>query len=293
MKKIRLTRRADFSAKGYVKRMATEEDYNHFYDEDFIAYDKDTGQLILVYFTLPKVSSALLAALHKTKYEKSWRTAGLVTTSRIFGYRPREVKRNDFCSSASMASQHPAEHKLVCDFGKLLTKYYKKYCGDVYAKHAEITKEKVLPEWQIEDTPFTSGIINKNNELAYHYDRGNFSDLYSNMVAFKHNIQGGFLSIPEYDIGIKIANRSVLLFDGQKILHGVTPIKKLARDAYRYTIVYYTLKRMWGCKPVSKELARFRDKRTKIERERLLRLQGKLGAPDGFKVKLREEDAVA
>ncbi len=292
MRKVKLRRREDFSAKDYIRRMATEEDYNHFYDEDFIAHDKDTGQLILVYFTLPKIDHELLAGLHHIEYGTNTRTGGLVTTSRIFGYRPREEKRNNFCSSSSMASQHPAEHSKVCDFGRLLTKYYKQYCGDVYDEHAHITKTKVLPEWQIEDTPFTSGIINKNNELAYHFDSGNFANVYSNMVAFKHNIKGGFLAIPEYDVGIKIANRSVLLFDGQKILHGVTPIKRMAKDAYRYTIVYYTLKRMWKCEPVTKEVARFRDIRTKIERERLLRLQGKLTeTPPGFHVKYRKKDA--
>jgi hypothetical protein len=96
------------------------------------------------------------------------------------------------------------------------------------------------------------------------------------MVAFKSNIKGGYLSIPEYDVGLEIATNSVLLFDGQKILHGVTPIKLLNKNSYRFTIVYYTLKSMWNCEPLSKEVARYKKRRTEIERKRILRMTGQI-----------------
>ena len=96
------------------------------------------------------------------------------------------------------------------------------------------------------------------------------------MVAFKSNTKGGYLSIPEYDIGLEIANNSILLFNGQKILHGVTPFKLLSKNAYRYSIVYYTLQQMWKCEPITKELARIKDERTKLEKKRLARLRGEI-----------------
>ena len=96
------------------------------------------------------------------------------------------------------------------------------------------------------------------------------------MVAFKSNTKGGYLSLPQYDVGFEIANNSLMLFDGQKILHGVTTFKLLSKDAYRISIVYYSLQQMWKCEPVSAELARIKDVRTELEKTRLLRMQGQI-----------------
>jgi hypothetical protein len=96
------------------------------------------------------------------------------------------------------------------------------------------------------------------------------------MVGFKSNVKGGHLAIPEYDIGLEIANNSVVLFDGQKICHGVTPITLKSKNAYRYTVVYYTLQQMWKCQPITEEVARIKDERTALERRRIQRLKGEI-----------------
>lgn len=276
MRKIILRRKNNFNPKDYVYRTALESDYSKLINEDCTLIDEDTGQIIGVYFTMPKTPSKLLMALMSIKYDTNKRLKGLITHSRIFGWRPREVIRNDYCSSASLSVKNPREHAIIVEFAKTLTKYYKKFVPRIYNDHKKIAVDNILRDWLIEDTPFSSGIVNKNNELHYHFDSGNFKDVYSNMVAFKSNIKGGYLSIPEYDIGLEIATNSVLLFDGQKILHGVTPIKLLNAKAYRYTIVYYTLKAMWNCEPVTNEVARYKEKRTKLERNRFKRLKGEI-----------------
>lgn len=276
MKTILVERKPDFSSKPYVRRTALESDYSTLIKESCKLIDKDTGKLVGVYLVLSKTPTDLLQALLKIKYDKNKRLAGLITKSRIFGYKPREKIRNDMCNATSLSQENPKEHQIICNFAQELTKYYKKYCGEVFDEHAAIAEEKILPEWKIKDTPFSSGIVNQDNALHYHYDSGNFKDVYSNMVGFKSNVKGGYLAIPEYDIGIEIANNSIMLFDGQKILHGVTPIKKMSSAAYRYTVVYYTLQQMWKCEPLEDELARIKDERTKLERKRLQRLQGKI-----------------
>ena len=96
------------------------------------------------------------------------------------------------------------------------------------------------------------------------------------MVAFKSNTKGGYLSLPQYGVGFEIANNSLMLFDGQKILHGVTPFKLLSKAAYRISIVYYSLQQMWKCEPLNAELARIKDVRTELEKKRLLRMQGQI-----------------
>lgn len=276
MKTILVSRKEDFSSKEYIRRTAIESDYSTLVTESCKIIDEDTGVLIAVYLVMPKTPTRLLTSLLKIKYDKNKRLAGLITHSRIFGFKNREKIRNDFCSSTMLSRESPDDHQIICDFAKELTNYYKKYCGEVFDDHLAIANEKILPEWKIKDTPFSSGIVNKNNALHYHYDSGNFKDVYSNMVAFKSNIKGGYLSIPEYDIGLEIATNSIVLFNGQKLLHGVTPIKLLSKNSYRFTVVYYTLQQMWKCEPLTKELARIKDERTKLERNRLLRLKGKI-----------------
>jgi hypothetical protein len=170
----------------------------------------------------------------------------------------------------------PDEHKLFADFAKTLDAHYKKYVPEIYKVHQNLSDEKILEEWKMQGSPFTSGIINKNNPLKYHYDSGNFTDVYSNMLALKRDVQGGYLAIPEYDVALEIANHSISLFDGQKLLHGVTPILYSNAQGYRYTIVYYTLKKMWNCEPLTAEIARIKKLKTQREQKRHDRMTGKI-----------------
>jgi hypothetical protein len=225
---------------------------------------------------LPMVDIRITQAVLKIKYFKDVRTEGLSTNSRIFGYRPRETIRKDFCSSTSLVHDFPDEHKLFADFAKTLDAHYKKYVPEIYKVHQNLSDEKILEEWKMQGSPFTSGIINKNNPLKYHYDSGNFTDVYSNMLALKRDVQGGYLAIPEYDVALEIANHSISLFDGQKLLHGVTPILYSNAQGYRYTIVYYTLKKMWNCEPLTAEIARIKKLKTQREQKRHDRMTGKI-----------------
>jgi hypothetical protein len=115
---------------------------------------------------------------------------------------------------------------------------------------------------------YTSGIINENNPLKYHFDAGNFKGTWSAMFGFRKKTEGGYLSLPEIEIGIEIKNNSLLLFDGQSLLHGVTPIKMLEKDSKRYTIVYYSLQQMWNCKPIDDEIIEQRKIRNEIEKKK-------------------------
>jgi hypothetical protein len=263
---VNLERRAlDFRA--YVKRSALTSDYTRLIREDTLVLEN--GEPSILYARLPlNLTIAVRNACQTIRYDTSTRLKGLKTTSRIFGYNPRNVIRKDFCSATSMATEHPAEHQVICEFGQHLAALYAKHFPEKYGVHDAIVNEKVLPGWRLQNTPFTSGIVNKNNPLKYHFDSGNIAEVLSNMVVFKHGVAGGHLACPEFDIGFEASDNSVVLFDGQNILHGVTPIQRLTADAYRYSIVYYTLQRMWSCLPLDEELARARSVRVARERKR-------------------------
>jgi hypothetical protein len=43
----------------------------------------------------------------------------------------------------------------------------------------------------------------------------------------------------------------------------------LSKDAKRYTIVYYSLKQMWNCKPLNEEIIEMRNRRNEIEKKKV------------------------
>ena len=265
----------DINLKEWSKRGARENDYSKLITEPVIIKNNE-GKILCIYAKLESDPSLITKVFQSTEYATSMRTRGLKTTSRVFGFLPRETIRKDFCSATSMAKIQPKHHAVVCEYGKNLAKVYKYLDPEMYEKHIKQTEDEIQDGWVLEKTPFTSGIINKNNPLNYHFDRGNFRDVYSAMLTIKKDIQGGNLVLPEYDVAFQLDNNSVFLFDGQGILHGVTPIKKTSTRAYRFTAVYYTMKQMWQCDDTTVELERVRRLKTEKEDRRNRYLKGEL-----------------
>lgn len=265
--KIIEVQRTGIDYKDYVKRSALETDYKTLITDDcVIVLD---GKPIILYKKVDFETQLLADTLNQVKYQTTTRTSGLQTTSRVFGYQPRIPLRRDFCSSTSLAHESPKLNEIVCDYGRKLLEPYEQGFPETYKQHLQETNEKIRASWVIDKTPFTSGIINKNNPLKYHFDAGNFKDVCSCMLCLKNDVSGGYLSCPEIDIGFKLDNGTCLIFDGQGLLHGVTPITKLSPQAYRYTVVYYTLLQMWKCGELTQEIARIRNIKSERERKRL------------------------
>jgi len=225
---------------------------------------------IVVYIAnLPKATDALFDALTKIKYDINTRTSGMVTSSKIFGYAPRNAIRQLSCRAAAIAYQHPAESNILKKFAAIAAEQYRATNAELAEKHNRLTDEKVKPEYRMAGSMFTSGIVNHNNPLKYHFDAGNYPGVWSAMFAFKRHVDGGRLACPEIGMAFECANGSLTMFDGQSILHGVTPIIKKTPEAVRYTVVYYSLKQMWSCESNQGEIERMREMRMKIENSRL------------------------
>lgn len=255
--------------KQFIKRSALETDYDYLITEPTIGVEN--GEIKFVYDYIPdSVPTAdIVSSLKNISYHEGKRARGLVSRSRIFGFRPRLEMRADFCSATSLAVEFPKEHDLVCNFASTIENIYKRNHPDGFAYHKGLSDERLKNSYRIKGSVFTSGIINKNNPLKYHFDTGNFTKVYSCMPVFKSGIKGGHLALPEYGVGIELKDRSIFMFDGQGIMHGVTPIKQESPMSYRYSVVYYTLKRIWQCLEIDEELARIRSKKTKREKERM------------------------
>jgi hypothetical protein len=221
-----------------------------------------------VYVELEERLPEAVAALRSIRFATTARTSGMKSTSRTFGYAPKvTVRGEETCRTAKLAQESPAAHALVASLASLVEREYRRYNAALYAEHEQIVAE-VLPDWRLAGGVFTSGIINRNNKLPYHFDAGNFADCWSNMLVFKFGCVGGDLVCPELDLCFKLSDHSLLMFDGQSILHGVSPFRLIRRDGYRYSVVFYSLQQMWRCDPKVDSVRLAARRRTERERRR-------------------------
>lgn len=252
----------------YIKRSALESDVSTLIKEDCVI--RVNGVPEIYYSVLPSdVLKNIRWAVKNIKYSTTTRTGGLKTQSKIFGYSPRNALRNDYCNITSMSQDEAKQHAVITEFGKVLSNYYQEHMPNNFEAHEKVVVEKVKSDWRIDGTPFTSGIVNKNNPLKYHLDSGNFKGLMSNMLVLKKDVSGGYLIIPELDIALECPDGALVIFNGQRILHGVSGIQYSNNKAYRYSVVYYSLEQMWKCETIDEELARIRNIKMERENKRL------------------------
>lgn len=81
--------------------------------------------------------------------------------------------------------------------------------------------------------------------------------------------------MPEYNACFELKDNSLLMFDGQSLIHGVTPIRRKTRDAHRFSIVFYSMQQMWNCLTPEEEIKRYRKVRSEREYKRAKQQQAK------------------
>lgn len=248
-------RRRAIELSQYKGRGAQDNDFTTLITEPTTVYDEEEQAVTMVYLApIAEDMRVLVDVLRHISIPNGARPGGMRTRSRVIGYQPRLAIHQDYCAAASLAAEDPQAHAIVCTYAAVVSRYYARYGPTVYAHHAQ-EAAKVLPDWTLEGTAFTSGIVNRDNPLPYHFDSGNFTGVWSNMLGFKRGVTGDHLSVPEYDLGFEVADKSLLMFDGQGLLHGVTPFRR-RRGGHRFTIVYYSSASMWRCLPPGEEAKR-------------------------------------
>ena len=187
MKEVEL-KRVDLDYKNFVKRTALETDFTTLIKEPCIL--TENGEIKAVYDIVDIDTESLFKDLKSIQYTKGKRTRGLFSQSRIFGFKPRmPIRADDFCGSTSLANENPQVHAKVANLAVEIERYYQKHNPEGYKKHHDLATGKVKEQWRLnKDSVFTSGIINKNNPLKYHFDAGNFNSVYSMMIVFKSGV---------------------------------------------------------------------------------------------------------
>jgi len=249
---------------------ADESDASIVIDSDTLVYDEN-NQLVCAYLKqFPADIENLRAALLNTKIIVDAR-AGRVpmkASSVTFGYLPAIHTRNHPCRVASLCRKNTIAHEELMSMTETVADCYLRIAPKIAGSHLSETKTKTLPEYRIHETMFTSGIVNKSSQLPYHFDSGNFKGAWSAMLGLSKGIAGGNLVLPEYNLKMAITDKSICFFDGQKRVHGVTPIYRSDEQAERYTIVWYSLERLWKCLTHKDEIKRMNASQTKKNRNK-------------------------
>lgn len=242
---------------------------------EFVAYD-EAGNPLLALMRYRGDLGAYREAIRAYPITTNVRAAGIRNKANVFGYVSRNpIMKRAACVECAGARTHPKEHRGIIDAASVLAEMMREVVPDVHRQQLE-TLEAVKPEWKLPGGLWTSGVLNKTSALGYHYDRNNF-DAWSAMPVIRRHTRGGNLHIPRLDVVLKLDDGDVLFFNGQAWVHGVTPIKLLRDDAYRFSAVYYPVRKMKQCLAWEEELEHAREWRTRNE-DTLLQRQREQGS---------------
>ncbi|RMD50742.1 hypothetical protein D6827_03420 [Candidatus Parcubacteria bacterium] len=220
-----------FNVKHKINQIPSDYHFNFIINEPHLVNAK--GKLLAAYY-LPswdcaEIRDVALSIAYETK-----QIAGVTTQSVQFGYQVN--------GPTHFTRKHKDKFKVISDYAEYIAAAYRYTFPDVFKAQTEAVNKSIPDRWRLNNTIFTNGIINYCNVLPYHYDVGNFEGACTCVLTLSHNIKGGYLVFPKLRVAFEPKDCSIAIFDGYYLLHGVTPFRKLSEDAYRITIVYYTMK---------------------------------------------------
>jgi hypothetical protein len=189
------------------------------------------------------------------------RVNGLANESQTFGYtQPNALRRRYAPTTSRFAVRDPEGHHLLEVAATWYAQAIAAYLPDI-AKDARYVTRQVDPQWQLGDSWWTSGIVNKNTPLMYHRDASNHP-AWSAMLLTRWGMRGGHLHIADYDLTLSCDDGHVVCFPGHELVHAVTPFRAALRGAYRYSTVYYPIRYFAQAGSYTEALARGRQRET-------------------------------
>jgi hypothetical protein len=252
---------------GFIGRYADDSDCKTRIDFDAKVYLD--GELSMVHLhdigiDLEPFYKELSSFKKWTSSTRTTKRSSLKSTSKTFGYLPRNPLRGQPCNPSVLCKQSPELWSKLMSISELVSDIYKKENDKLWSKHNSLANEKLKTNYRISKTPFTTGIINKSSRLQYHFDAGNFADVWSAMLCVSNGIHGGDLCLPELNTRVEISNGSLTFFNGQGLIHGVSKFKRTRENAERYTIVWYSLVRLWQCLAQKDEVNLMNERQVKL-----------------------------
>lgn len=212
------------------------------------------------------------------------RSKGLRNRAGVFGFlAANPILQRPVCGECGGARAEPEAHRVLCRAAMWLADNLAHRLPEQYARNQEAVAP-VDPVWRLPGGLWTSGVVNSTSALPYHRDRNNF-DVWSAMPIVRRGTRGGYLHLPELTLAaeplvLPCGDGDVVYFNGQAWMHGVTPIVRAQDDGYRFSVVYYPVRKMANCLPPKEEVERANKRRTEGERT-LIERQRKSGLIGG------------
>ncbi len=252
----------------YGKRKVSYKDY----DRDKIIREETRIELEdarpVIYCKIENIPQDLRSALQGVKYSESFRGNGTKSEgAALFGSVPRHHRRGNFCKRGVL-SKMPLQAKVLEELAQIMSATLQKYFPSYYHLADRLPKSN-NPKWFIQprlfmaNSVYTSGIVNYNNPIGYHYDTANMSGVFSTMLVLRNGMDGGYLVLPKYRIAIECKDGYAVIFDGKKIMHGVSELipNEMVEKPYRISIVVYITKSLTACEETfEKEMERYRNR---------------------------------
>lgn len=236
--------------------------------EPGVILTEDGAPLLAIGRLDPRLADALHTVIPTVEWTTTLRgQTGYRNVSKTFGWAHRKVyMERESCRSTELMHKQPMIGSLLVSVADWCGRWMAAELPEV-VEHDRETLKPVLPEWRLDEGDadlWTSGVINKDSPMPYHRDGSNFPT-WSAMPVIRRGMAGGYLHLPEHDLTVPCADGTVVFFWGQRLVHGVTPMRARGKGSYRFTVVYYAIRGMKDCATFARELDTGRVRRTARE----------------------------
>ena len=232
--------------------------------------EEPDGQLVAIICEANRKDHARLAWMGREILAKvSWHDGNLAPSSsnRLSGLKypnitfgttaPAPLRRRYACSVSGLDRELPRLGVELRNLAATAWAALQAYSPEIAEEVLGRVMPKVHDDWLLFEAPWTSGIINKSAALPYHRDAGNLPGSWSAQYVVRNRGTGGFLHLPEYNVALTCPDKSLALFNGQAVWHGVTPMAiEDHPEAYRYSMVYYAKSACQVCGSATEEAGR-------------------------------------
>jgi len=159
------------------------------------------------------------------------------------GIPPKPAFKRNYVSMSSVHNYESATNfiKAMILLLRESCKIYEKILPEMYQQQQDYFDSNVEKKWHFGGCPFTSTISNFDIAAPYHIDKRNIKNTCNIIFNRKINAIGGDLSVPAYGHVIESADLSMIVYPAWRDMHGVTPIKKLQKNGYRNSHIFYPL----------------------------------------------------
>lgn len=182
------------------------------------------------------------------------------TQAGIIGFLDRS-SRAPFCRPSAFVEKHPQSWATLQPIFRYSNTLYETLAPCPF-KNQRDAAEKVVQDWLVPDTVFSTATVNANNKTAYHYDRGDLTPGFVCMAVFRAgNFLGGHLVFPRYRIAIDLPSNSFITYNAHE-LHGNTPFRGTPGTFKRLSLVMYLRENMHRCLPADLEILRVQNRKS-------------------------------